>query len=183
MYKKVKKKRRKIAKKRVRMTKAEKHEHDIMEAFELFDTDGSGSIDRGELKHVIHELGVDMSNREIGEAMEIMDEDKNGVADYEEFAKWFGNLHKHGVKAAAIRIKLKGKKFFRDLFGFSARTHTKQAMLAKVRREQLVAFRRAHPPPFQCDECMKKFVFSYELERHLAMGKKNKCPGLYHPVK
>jgi hypothetical protein len=183
MYKNVKKKRRKVAKKRVRMSKAEKHEHDIMEAFELFDTDGSGSIDRGEFRHVTHELGVDMSNREIDEAMDIMDEDKNGVADYDEFAKWFGNLHKHGVKAAAIRIKLKGKKFFRDLFGFSARTHTKQAMLAKVRKEQLVAFRVAHPPPFQCDECMKKFIFSYELERHLAMGKKNKCPGLYHPVK
>ena len=185
--KKVKKSRRRVAKKRVRMSKQEKHMHDIIEAFELFDTDGSGSVDHVEFKAVCKELGIDMHDDEIDEAMERMDEDGNGVADFEEFAVWFESLDQHGVKMALIRAKLKTQKFFRDLFGFSTKAHTKQSMLANVRKETLKNFRVAHPPPFQCDDCLKKFVFSYELERHRGMqltGKDHdKCPGLYHPVK
>ena len=78
-------------------------------------------------------------------------------------------------------MKLHSQKFIRDLFGWSVNTHTKQALLAKVRKSTTIEFRKNYPPPFQCAKCMKKFVFSYELERHL--GKDEKCPGLYAPTK
>ena len=122
-----------------------------------------------------------MSKAEIKNALNEMDRDGNGYAEFDEFATWFDSLKRTGVKAAAIRMKLHSQKFFRDLFGWSVQIHTKQAMLAKVRKETVTEFRKNYPPPFQCTECMKKFVFSYELERHLGKGKK--CPGLYAPTK
>ena len=163
------------------MNKAERHMHNMQEAFELFDTDGSGTIDEREFAKVVKELGISMSKAEIKNALNEMDRDGNGYAEFDEFATWFDSLKRTGVKAAAIRIKLHSQKFFRDLFGWSVQIHTKQAMLAKVRKETVTEFRKNYPPPFQCTECMKKFVFSYELERHLGKGKK--CPGLYAPTK
>lgn len=181
MKKKVRVKRKKWAKKRYKMKKAERRLHDIQEAFELFDTDGSGTIDEKEFVHVTKELGISMSKKEIKAVLDEMDEDGNGYAEFDEFAVWFDSLKTSGVKAAAIRVKLHTQKFIRDLFGWSINTHTKQAMLSKVRKETTIDFRKNYPPPFQCSECLKKFVFSYELERHL--GKDEKCPGLYAPTK
>ena len=181
MKKKVRAKRRQWAKRRYKMNKAERHMHNMQEAFELFDTDGSGTIDEKEFAKVVKELGISMSKAEIKSVLNEMDRDGNGYAEFDEFATWFDSLKRTGVKAAAIRIKLHSQKFFRDLFGWSVQIHTKQAMLAKVRKETVIEFRKNYPPPFQCTECMKKFVFSYELERHL--GKSKKCPGLYAPTK
>ena len=181
MKKEVRRKRKQRAKKRYRMKKAQRHMQDIQEAFELFDTDGSGTIDEKEFTKVTKELGIAMNKKEIKEAMGEMDEDGNGYAEFDEFAVWFDSLKRTGVKAAAIRVKLHSQKFIRDLFGWSVNTHTKQALLAKVRKSTTIEFRKNYPPPFQCAKCMKKFVFSYELERHL--GKDEKCPGLYAPTK
>lgn len=64
----------------------------IRATFELFDVDGSGEVDRGELKAVAEKLGVPMSEADLNEAMLTMDEDGSGEVDLEEFTAWYLTL-------------------------------------------------------------------------------------------
>ena len=45
----------------------------MQEAFELFDTDGSGTIDEREFAKVVKELGISMSKAEIKNALNEME--------------------------------------------------------------------------------------------------------------
>eukprot|EP00658_Telonema_sp_P-2_P007190 TRINITY_DN1267_c0_g1_i12.p1 TRINITY_DN1267_c0_g1~~TRINITY_DN1267_c0_g1_i12.p1 ORF type:complete len:197 (-),score=99.90 TRINITY_DN1267_c0_g1_i12:297-854(-) len=55
------------------------------EAFELFDTDQSGTIDGSELKFCMQALGFDPSPYEIKEMLEKIDQDGNATVEFEEF--------------------------------------------------------------------------------------------------
>merc|ERR1711966_637336 len=57
----------------------------IKEAFELFDTDGSGSIDANELKTAMRALGFAPKKDEITKMLNDLDCDGNGTVEYEEF--------------------------------------------------------------------------------------------------
>eukprot|EP01084_Bolivina_argentea_P013711 25707_1 len=72
---------RKIA--RFDLTDEQKQE--IKEAFELFDTDGSGSIDAKELKVAMHALGFEPKKEEIRKMIEDIDVDGSGTIDFQEF--------------------------------------------------------------------------------------------------
>merc|ERR1712216_459439 len=58
---------------------------EIKEAFELFDTDGSGSIDANELKTAMRALGFQPKTEEIKRMLTDLDVDGNGTVEYEEF--------------------------------------------------------------------------------------------------
>ncbi|CAK0908779.1 unnamed protein product [Prorocentrum cordatum] len=58
---------------------------DIKEAFELFDTDGSGSIDAKELGVAMKQLGFDASEEEINRMIADVDADDSGEIDLDEF--------------------------------------------------------------------------------------------------
>jgi len=55
-----------------------------------------------------------------------------------------------------------------------------KTVFARTRLERLFVFRDDRPPPFSCPTCTKRFVFSYELERHMAKGKVPGCPSKYY---
>ena len=55
------------------------------EAFELFDTDQSGTIDGTELKFCMQALGFDPSPNEIKDMLMKIDQDGNGTVEFEEF--------------------------------------------------------------------------------------------------
>ena len=56
-----------------------------------FDKDGNGTIDRSELKKVFKELGKSFSDQELQRMIDMMDTDKSGTVNYEEFiAHMFG---------------------------------------------------------------------------------------------
>jgi len=57
-------------------------EENLIQAFEHFDTDGSGYITRDELKEALKGYGV-VDNLE--EILDQVDRDGNGMIDYEEF--------------------------------------------------------------------------------------------------
>ena len=57
----------------------------INQIFNTFDKDGSGTIEKTELKAVCAELGIEMGNAEVSNMMEELDLDRNGVIDKEEF--------------------------------------------------------------------------------------------------
>ena len=72
-------------KKQKELTEDQKQE--IKEAFDLFDTDGSGAIDAKELKVAMRALGFEPKKEEIEKMISDVDDDGSGSIEYEEFLK------------------------------------------------------------------------------------------------
>lgn len=73
-----------------RITKQEKllsieEYNEICEAFNLFDKDGSNTIDVGELRDALKVLGIHMNLNEVKELMERADKDGSGTIELDEF--------------------------------------------------------------------------------------------------
>lgn len=58
---------------------------EIKEAFDLFDTDGSGTIDPRELKAAMQSLGFEAKNATIYQMVSDLDKDGSGAIDFDEF--------------------------------------------------------------------------------------------------
>ncbi|CAN8254803.1 unnamed protein product [Cochlearia groenlandica] len=58
---------------------------EIKEAFELFDTDGSGTIDAKELNVAMRALGFEMTEEQINKMIADVDKDGSGAIDFDEF--------------------------------------------------------------------------------------------------
>merc|ERR1712156_882292 len=72
-------------KKQKELTEEQKQE--IKEAFDLFDTGGSGEIDSKELKVAMRALGFEPKKEEIQKMISDVDDDGSGTIGYEEFLK------------------------------------------------------------------------------------------------
>ena len=70
-------------KKRSELTEEQRQE--IKEAFDLFDTDGSGTIDAKELKVAMRALGFEPKKEEIKKMISDIDKDSSGTIDFSEF--------------------------------------------------------------------------------------------------
>merc|ERR1719219_562296 len=68
---------------RIELTEEQKQE--IREAFDLFDTDGSGNIDAKELKVAMRALGFEPKKDEIKKMIADIDKDGSGTIDFQEF--------------------------------------------------------------------------------------------------
>ena len=60
--------------------------------FQEADADGSGGLDKGELKALARKLGYPLSAKELDDAMSEMDSDGGGCVELEEFQAWFTKL-------------------------------------------------------------------------------------------
>ncbi|KAK4262291.1 hypothetical protein QN277_027871 [Acacia crassicarpa] len=65
------------------LTQQKKQE--IREAFELFDTDGSGTIDARELNVAMRALGFELTEEQINQMIADVDKDGSGAIEYDEF--------------------------------------------------------------------------------------------------
>jgi centrin-1 len=74
-----------LAKPKKRSELTEEQKQEIKEAFDLFDTDGSGTIDAKELKVAMRALGFEPKKEEIRKMIADVDKDGSGVIDYTEF--------------------------------------------------------------------------------------------------
>merc|ERR1712071_693743 len=63
---------------------SEEQKQEIKEAFDLFDTDGSGEIDSKELKVAMRALGFEPKKEEIQKMISDVDDDGSGTIGYEE---------------------------------------------------------------------------------------------------
>ncbi len=68
-----------------KFTLTEEQKQEIREAFDLFDTDGSGSIDAKELKVAMRALGFEPKKEEIKKMIADIDTDGSGTIDFNEF--------------------------------------------------------------------------------------------------
>lgn len=62
----------------------EEQKQEIREAFDLFDTDGSGTIDAKELKVAMRALGFEPKKEEIRKMIQDIDKDNSGTIDFNE---------------------------------------------------------------------------------------------------
>ena len=60
-------------------------EKELRDAFAVFDTDKSGSIDRKELKRLMKKLGQTLTEGELDAMMDEVDENGDGEISFEEF--------------------------------------------------------------------------------------------------
>merc|ERR1711906_25628 len=72
-----------VKKKEVMITDEQMGE--FKEAFELFDTDKSGSIDAAELAFAMRALGFEPTGQEVADMLAKTDEDGNGTVQFQEF--------------------------------------------------------------------------------------------------
>lgn len=61
--------------------------YQIIDAFKVFDADGSGKITGADLKHVMTSIGEKLSPEQADSMMTEADVDAGGKVDYEEFVK------------------------------------------------------------------------------------------------
>ena len=64
---------------------SEQQKQEIKEAFDLFDTDGSGTIDAKELKVAMRALGFEPKKEEIKKMISDADKGQGGVIDFSDF--------------------------------------------------------------------------------------------------
>jgi hypothetical protein len=74
------------AEKGVHVSHTEVHRSEIREAFDLIDTDGSGSIDAKELNFAMRALGFEPKKEEIKRMIADIDTDRSGTIEFNEFA-------------------------------------------------------------------------------------------------
>ncbi|CAG9333219.1 unnamed protein product [Blepharisma stoltei] len=70
---------------RGRFELSEEQKQEIKEAFDLFDTDKTGSIDYHELKVAMRALGFDVKKLEVIDLMRQYDKENSGRIDYQDF--------------------------------------------------------------------------------------------------
>merc|ERR1711959_42918 len=82
----------------------EEQKQEIKEAFDLFDTDGSGTIDAKELKVAMRALGFEPKKEEIAKMIADVDESGDGEIDYDEFAVMMSaKMEEKGGKAVIMK--------------------------------------------------------------------------------
>ena len=62
-------------------------EEEILEAFKVFDKDGNGFISASELRHVMVNLGEELTDEDVDEMIREADVDGDGQIGFEEFAR------------------------------------------------------------------------------------------------
>merc|ERR1712031_42549 len=89
----------------------EEQKGELREAFDLFDTDGSGAVDFTELHTAMKALGFEPKKEEIAKMVKEMDKDGDATVDFEEFCKMMAE--KMNQKDGKEEL-LKGFKLFDD---------------------------------------------------------------------
>jgi len=84
-------------------------EEDVKPAFNKFDKDGSGAIDKVELGQLSKDLGQELSEEQLTAALRDLDLNGDGVIDIDEFRRWYFTGMKPYNGARRSLLKLGGK--------------------------------------------------------------------------
>ncbi|CAJ1375433.1 unnamed protein product [Effrenium voratum] len=86
-------------------------ERDLRKAFRLFDQDRSGYIEAAELRQALPLMGEEVPDSRINELFQLVDKDKTGLIDFEEFSAMVSGLNSEEGEAdafAAFRASAEG---------------------------------------------------------------------------
>ena len=158
------------------LSKQEILAHDALIVFELYDADGSGSIDLEELTFMVRDLCLPLSKAAIAKLAIELDKDGGGDIDFSEFLDWYAGgggknaAAEAGLGSGIFTTMLKSRRYALEVTG---QTLTRRCARDVVRqfcswlsRETKTLFRNAHPPKFQCCQCMQPFVLFMDYFMH-----------------
>eukprot|EP01041_Mallomonas_annulata_P005712 gene5712-11530_t len=128
----------------------------IEKIFNKFDSDGSKSIDRQELKVLLSVLKVELTEEKLDKLLRELDADGTEEIEFEEFYTWF--VREVHAKRSAWKQFTEGK-----LFNSSSSNMAFQQM---VTEDAMKEFRIVHPPLQPCPDCDYCAVTTTELYRH-----------------
>jgi hypothetical protein len=87
----------------------------VKAAFDHFDSDGSGFIDKAEFAALSSDLGEVLDDAELAGAIKAIDISGDGKISFNEFIRWWTSDHKSSDKSAAkialLKTKLKAREF------------------------------------------------------------------------
>ena len=64
---------------------------EIREIFGHFDKDGNGVMDASEFAKLLEALGAEMTADEIDAGLRALDDNRNGIIDFDEFVAWWAD--------------------------------------------------------------------------------------------
>ncbi len=64
---------------------------EIREIFGHFDKDKNGVMDASEFSKLLDALGAEMTKDEVSEGLRALDDNKNGLIDFDEFVAWWAD--------------------------------------------------------------------------------------------
>lgn len=79
------------------------------ECFKKYDADGSNSIDVSELGSLLKDMGWNVTDADVVEALKVLDKDGNGDIDLDEFLHWSSYAWEKFVLQSPVRTKLNVK--------------------------------------------------------------------------
>lgn len=92
----------------------------IRAAFARYDEDASGSIDARELRRLVEDLGGVLTDSDLSAALRVLDKDRNGAIDLQEFIGWWtsqaADLNGDGTVTDLEKILERLKEFGRKRF-------------------------------------------------------------------
>lgn len=68
-----------------------KTKEELLETFKHFDRDGNGWIDAQEFKELLYALGAVVTDEEVKTGLDVLDSNRNGRIEFEEFADWWND--------------------------------------------------------------------------------------------
>ncbi len=64
---------------------------ELREIFNHYDTDANGVIDRNEFRELMRALDAEFTEQDIETGLQALDNNVNGVIDWDEFVAWWGS--------------------------------------------------------------------------------------------
>ncbi|KAG5189085.1 hypothetical protein JKP88DRAFT_302753 [Tribonema minus] len=148
------------------------------EIFEMFDADGSATIDAGEMRELMNELCIPLEDDELVALMQEIDTDQSGEIDFEEFYVWYrDHAAEAQIEAIGATAGLFASKMVNAISGLTLRMEAQRVIIAhaqaQVDERVRAAFRRSRPPQFACLECGDAYETLAELKAHKAEKESN----------
>eukprot|EP00941_MAST-03F_sp_MAST-3F-sp1_P000556 g556.t1 len=139
------------------LPKAEQKIARIQRQFQMYDVDGSGTIELDEFKLMLRDLCVPLHSDEVNASFAKLDTDGSGEIDYQEFERWYtGEGEKQGKQMRLARLKMKSERAIRDARGITDTTAAKHAIVAralnKTHSKLKAMFRQEYPLELTEDE-------------------------------
>ena len=148
------------------LSEEERQRHNLTEVFETFDLDSSGSIDSNELEVLLNELGMNVSEDFLAEAIKEMDEDDSGEIAFDEFYAWFLDRSKESSRRRSLFPAMRLSAISNAATRRQAKINVQLHFTRLAGRQAQSHYRVENPPRFFCTVCRAPFGLFKDYLHH-----------------